>query len=356
MADSTRNSNQLADFCGARPVLLVAVSMVLLAMIMLLVPGQRLAPTFESLSLLVVFMQWLGLMSLAALCFISRWLRRMGAMANILAPYLIIQLVTLAVSEVTWRLSILITGSPPPGGHAVFLLRNLGLSMIISAVVLWVMDLQKKVRQRTEAEAQARIRALQARIRPHFLFNSMNTIAALTHIDADAAEQAILDLSEIYRATLHAGEALTSVAEEVELARHYLAVEQLRFGGRLTVHWNIDAGLEAVAMPPLIIQPLVENAVYHGIEPRADGGAIGISAVLDDNVVIAIQNPLPGRGDDTVRRGNQMALKNIHERLRIAYHGKADLRSSQDDKNYYVVLRLPLERYHGKTAARGKPK
>ncbi len=345
MTQENDKTSLLADFCSARAVLLVAVSMVLLAIVMLLVPGQRLTTSWESLGMLAMFLQWLGLMSLALLCLLSPWLKRLSLTLNTGVTFVIIQLTTLFVSEVSYRLTQWqsMLHHLQPDQHDLFLLRNVAISIIISGVVLRYMYLQRQLQVRTLAESQARIQALQARIRPHFLFNSMNTIAALTHIDADAAEQAVMNLSEIYRATLQSDDALTTLDNEIDLTRHYLAVEQLRLGERLKIDWQIDDDVLQSGIPSLTIQPLVENAVYHGIEPRDAGGTIEVHVRARKCIEITIRNPLPSRDDITQQRGNQMALNNIRERLAIAYGKQSSLRSTQDETHYEVVLCLPKE-------------
>lgn len=343
MVSEDKKINLPADFCSSRSVLLVIASMVLLAAVMLLAPGRNLTINPELLGMQAMFLQWLGLTCLAILCLLNRWLKNLSLLKSTLIIFVVIQLVTLAVSEFAFQLTLMLPGlqNLRPGQHDLFLLRNVVISMITSSVVLWVMYLLQQLQIHIEAESQARIRALQARIRPHLLFNSMNTIAALTQIDADAAEQAILDLSEIYRVSLKSGDSTTTLKKEIDLTRHYLAVEKLRLGGRLQILWDIDDSVLSTSIPALTIQPLVENAVYHGIEPRSDGGWISISALLDGEVKITITNPLPTRDDDTLRRGNQMAIANISERLGIMYGSRADLQSSQDTESYCVVLTLP---------------
>ncbi len=343
MVSEDKKINLPADFCSARSVLLVIASMVLLAAVMLLASGRNLTINPELLGMQAMFLQWLGLTCLAILCLLNRWLKNLSLLKSTLIIFVVIQLVTLAVSEFAFQLTLMLPElqNLRPGQHDLFLIRNIVISMIISSVVLWVMYLLQQLQIHIEAESQARIRALQARIRPHLLFNSMNTIAALTQIDADAAEQAILDLSEIYRVSLKSGDSTTTLKKEIDLTRHYLAVEKLRLGGRLQILWDIDDSILSTSIPTLTIQPLVENAVYHGIEPRSDGGWISISALLDGEVKITITNPLPTRDDDTLRRGNQMAIANISERLGIMYGSRADLQSSQDTESYCVVLTLP---------------
>jgi two-component system sensor histidine kinase AlgZ len=337
-------NNLLADYCSIRTVLFVVVIMVLLAIVMLLVPGQNMTASWESLGVLVMFLQWLGLLSLALLCAISPWLKRLSMPAGAGLTFVLVQLVTLGVSELAFQLTLYHAALSflTPEQHELFLLRNMAISIIISGIALHYMYLQRQLQVRIEAENEARIQALQARIRPHFLFNSMNTIAALTQVDADAAEKAVLDLSEIFRATLNADDSMTTLADEVALTKYYLEVEQLRLHERLAVDWQIDENALAAKLPSLIIQPLVENAVYHGIEPRADGGIVKIIIQQADKLRISITNPLPSKGDDTQRRGNQVAIRNICERLRISYGKQAVLESSQDDSEYCVTIEMPV--------------
>jgi two-component system sensor histidine kinase AlgZ len=337
-------NNMLADYCSIRAVSFVVVIMVLLAIVMLLVPGQNMTTSWESLGVLVIFLQWLGLLSLALLCAISPWLKRLSMPAGAGLTFILVQMVTLGVSELAFQSTqyYAVLSFLTPEQHELFLLRNMAISSIISGIALRYMYLQRQLQVRIEAENEARIQALQARIRPHFLFNSMNTIAALTQVDANAAEKAVLDLSEIYRATLSADDSMTTLADEVALTKYYLEVEQLRLHERLTVDWQIDERALAVKLPSLVIQPLVENAVYHGIEPRTDGGIVKIIIQQDDKLRISITNPLPSKDDDTQRRGNQMAIGNICERLRITYGKQAQLMSSQDDFEYCVTIEIPV--------------
>jgi two-component system sensor histidine kinase AlgZ len=338
--------NLLADFCGLRSVVLISVIMMLLAIVMLLVPGQSLTATWESLGMLTMFLLWLGMSCLAVLCLLSPLLRHLSMPMSSMIVFVIIQLMTLLVSEIAYQLTLYldILAYLRPDRHGLFLLRNVAISIIISGVALRYMFLQKQLQMRTVAENQARIQALQARIRPHFLFNSMNTIAALTQVDADAAEKAVLDLSEIYRAILSSDDAMTTLEEEISLTRHYLEIERLRLHERLHINWQLDESLMSMRLPALVVQPLVENAVYHGIEKRTDGGAITIAVSMNDRLQIVITNPLAGSDDDSLRDGNQLAIGNICERLQLAYGGGASLESSQDETDYRVVISIPVEK------------
>jgi two-component system sensor histidine kinase AlgZ len=135
---------------------------------------------------------------------------------------------------------------------------------------------------------------------------------------------------------------MTTIRNEVSLTRYYLEIEQLRLGDRLKIDWQIDDVLMDARIPGLVIQPLVENAVYHGIEPRTDGGAVNIAIQGDEKMHIRISNPLPSKDDHTLRRGNQVAISNIRERLQIAFGSSAMLKSSQDEREYEVAITIPV--------------
>jgi two-component system sensor histidine kinase AlgZ len=195
---------------------------------------------------------------------------------------------------------------------------------------------------RLKVQAQARLQALQARIRPHFLFNSMNTIAALIGSDPGRAEEAVEDLSDLFRATLSEAQSMIPLKQELEVARIYQRMEQLRLGERLTVDWDV-AGLPMRArIPGLMVQPLLENAIYHGIEPLPEGGTVSVAGRRDDgDVVLTISNPrAPGA---TRRKGNRLALDNIRQRLELAFGRRAGVEVEESEKRYRVTLRFPAE-------------
>src|SRR5207249_1467337 len=187
----------------------------------------------------------------------------------------------------------------------------------------------------------ARVHALLARIRPHFLCNSMNTIAALTRSNPARAESAVQDLADLFRATLSDKRDTITLAEELEVARTYQRMEQLRLGGRLQVEWKTDPLPANALVPHLMIQPLLENAIYHGIEPRAEGGTVTITGEVGGGLVtIVVRNPLdPSPGE---REGNRLALANIRERLSLVYGERALMKSGRFDAEYIVTLRFPL--------------
>jgi two-component system sensor histidine kinase AlgZ len=193
------------------------------------------------------------------------------------------------------------------------------------------------------AVTEARLQALQARIRPHFLFNSLNAVLSLVRSDPRRAERALEDLSELFRALMRENRELTTLEDEIELTRAYLGLEQLRLGERLNVVWHIDKMPRDALIPPLIIQPLVENAIYHGIEPSRDPGEVSLNIYRSgDAVHIVIRNPYPETGSH--HAGNKLALANIRERLALHFDLDASLKSQPMGAVYQVHITLPYTR------------
>jgi len=197
-------------------------------------------------------------------------------------------------------------------------------------------------RDQVRANAKASLQALQARINPHFLFNSMNTIAALVRRDPHTAESAIEDLSDLFRAALGDENAEATLAEELQIARQYLAIEQLRLGTRLRLDWQLAADLPMqIRMPRLTLQPLFENAVIHGIAGLPEGGEIEVVAkAADGRVQLTISNPLPP-GNPTVGHGH--ALDSIRRRLALYYGAPASLTETTDNGRFSIQLGIPNE-------------
>ncbi|NNM66270.1 MAG: histidine kinase [Burkholderiales bacterium] len=198
----------------------------------------------------------------------------------------------------------------------------------------------------TPATVQARLDELQARIRPHFLFNALNAASALVREQPQQAEQVLDDLAELFRATVSRPGTLSTVAEEVDLARRYLGIEAVRFGDRMQVHWAVEPGLEGLRIPALTLQPLVENAVRHGVESCAGPCLIDVwvtprAGMLEIGVV---NDYVPREGQSG--NGTRVALSNITQRLRLLYDITADLRHGRvdglDPARYRVRIRLPL--------------
>ncbi len=190
------------------------------------------------------------------------------------------------------------------------------------------------------AQTEARLAALNARIRPHFLFNSLNAVLSLIRARPQQAEEALESLSDLFRAAMRDPGELVSLADEIALGKQYLALEKLRLGDRLVVDWQVGEVALNQPIPPLMLQPLLENAVYHGIEPAAEGGTVRISiGQQGDELHIAIANPTAGQVQHAA--GNQIAVANIRERLALYYDLEARLEIVAGDKIYEVRIALP---------------
>jgi len=201
-------------------------------------------------------------------------------------------------------------------------------------------------RQRAElpAAARARLDTLQTSIRPHFLFNTLNSAIALVRHDPVRAERMLEDLSELFRVALAERPHAVSLADELALARHYLDIEAVRFGERLRVDWRIDPGVERALLPPLLLQPLVENAVKHGVEPSLQGAEVRITARCDgDRVVLKVTNTVPGGHGQP---GHGMALHNVRQRLLLLHDMHARFDQACHDGVFQVRLELPLPGAH----------
>src|SRR4051812_28296628 len=277
-----------------------------------------------------LFLLWIGLTCASVLCRTRAWLHTLPATrASLIAMGLMLACVV-AIAELVYQIGRWWSLGVPgvivafPTDHAAFLLRSLGVGFIVSALALRYFYVSAEWKRSIEMEALSRIRALQARIRPHFLFNSMNTIAALTRSAPERAEQAVEDLADLFRASLSDANVRISLRDEIEIARTHERIEQLRLRDRLRVTWDIDGLPMRVEVPSLILQPLLENAVYHGIEMLPRGGAVSIVGKrVGDMLHIEVRNPIPppaGYGD---REGNRMALENIRQRLELAWPGRA---------------------------------
>ena len=334
----------LPDFCGLRIVFAVVVIGEMLALLLTLAPGSA-GDRWADLGLVSLFVQWVALTGTATLCLARRHLARLGdvpaatvAYLLLLAVITVVTLIVLTLSD-TIGLDTLLTR----GWRDDFLWRSLAIGAIVSAVSLRYFYVRHQWQRQVLAESRAHLEALQARIRPHFLFNSLNTVASLTRSRPELAEATIEDLADLFRASLADPAEGVPLAVEMELARRYLNIEQLRLGDRIAVDWRVDGLDDDLAMPALIIQPLLENAVYHGIEPQAEGGLLRVRGWLEEGAcVLQIDNPLAdggGRPD-----GNRMALENIHERLRAFYGRDGLLEAVERDGRFEATLTLPQKR------------
>jgi two-component system sensor histidine kinase AlgZ len=227
-------------------------------------------------------------------------------------------------------------------------------SVVATTILLAYFHL--RARALSPAITEARLQALQARIRPHFLFNSINAVLSLVRSDPKRAEIALQDMADLFRVLMRDNRDLAPLADELELCRQYLELEQLRLGERLKVDWNLKSMPADALVPPLVLQPLLENAVYHGIEPSSTPGVVSINVFLSRGEVHAIlRNPYRKEGGRH-HSGNKMALGNVRERLALHFDAEASLESRVTRDGYEVHIRLPYRTSAGHAPTHDAPR
>ena len=274
----------LPDFCSVRMVLVVFFLAELLAFLLTLASDCSEMGFLSEFGIRSLLILWISLLSSAVLCLIEKKLKNINHFFAGLIAFSAIQLITVLVCWLVagalpeWGLLLQLIGQDEKKG---FFLRSLGISSLVSLAFLRYLFVKFQWEQQIEAKARAKLEALQARMRPHFLFNSLNTIASLTRIEPQLAEKLIVDLSELIRACLGTGRShMVRLDEEIHLAKLYLEIELHRFDDRLKINWDLtNAPLDSL-IPPLTLQPIIENAVYHGIELNPAGSEIMIKGSI----------------------------------------------------------------------------
>ena len=335
--------------------------------------GQPSLPDFRNLGtvlrILVAVNAGAALYALAREPSPSRWFAEMSAAVAAVVPYLFL------VLAVLWAASPRLARLPYRTGAAIVVLVTVlaGLcvfevrralefvpsgavllvwlvwGIVASVILLAYFDLRS--RALSPAITEARLQALQARIRPHFLFNSINAVLSLVRSEPARAEIALQDMADLFRVLMRDNRDLAPLGDELELCRQYLELEQLRLGERLTVDWNLKSMPADAMVPPLVLQPLLENAVYHGIEPSSQPGVVSVNVFLSRGEVHAIlRNPYRKDGGRH-HSGNKMALANVRERLALHFDAEASLESRVTKDGYEVHIRLPYRVAAGPDAA-----
>jgi two-component system sensor histidine kinase AlgZ len=340
----------LPDFCAGRAALIIVLIAELAALLFALARQPITQSFWVDLAAISMFLLWIGLGSATVLCQATPWLAKQSIATASATALMLLAAVVALVSEAVFQLGKYLTDDTSaeltifPEQHATFVLRNAGIGFIVSALALRYFYVAAESKRASELAAQARIHALQARIRPHFLFNSMNTIAALTRSNPIQAEQAVEDLADLFRASLSDARQRIRLSEEFAIARVYQRIEQLRLGERLTVDWQTDGVPIDALVPSLLLQPLLENAIYHGIEPLPDGGKVTIVAQCEDAVMrLVVINPVidnVNEGTDK-HNGNRLALDNIRQRLQLEWPGSASVVVDTPPNSHSVALVFP---------------
>lgn len=344
--DSRNRETQayLPDFCAPGTLFFVVLIVELIAIVLTLAANDTPDQFLIELSNMSLFVLWPALLGSAIMCQFRARLESAGKKQAFVISFVLLEALVLVLAEASYRITrafglSLIIGET----HASFMLRTFAISLIVVALMMRYLYVSSEWRRSIVLEAQARISALQAVIRPHFLFNSMNTIASLTRTDPRKAEEAVEDLSDLLRANLADSGDRTTLKAELEVAAIYQRIEKLRLGERLKVRWDVAELPMRALIPSLTIQPLLENAIYHGIELLPEGGQVVVSGKREDrHITISISNPV-AHGKRRAKDGNKMAMANIRQRFELAYGKRATVEIEDGETEYAVKLRFPLD-------------
>lgn len=347
-SDSTKDDFFIPDLCRVQAVFILILLTELVAFLFTLVRPSASGLDWFYLGLISLFGIWNVLSCAAFLCLLRKTLSKMKVTHAATVALALIIGVVFCYSLIAYYF---FNFDQENRHDSLFFVRNIAIALIIGGTVLRYFYIDHQRRAQKQSELRAKLEALQSRIRPHFLFNSLNSIASLIMVNPEKAEDAILDLSELFRATLQTEKLLIPIADELEMCQKYLNIEQLRLGDRLQQDWQIEINTSNFTIPPLTLQPLAENAIYHGIQPLEEGGTITIKAYEKDSYVyIMVTNPCPQDSDDKTtekstgkksHQGNQIAYKNTENRILTLFGKSAVLKSSIMEGKYTVTLRIP---------------
>lgn len=302
---------------------------------------------WQDLNLLTSFALILSLSSVLVLKMFSPVIRRLSiAGGSLLVFGLILIVIVIGTEIMVFALfDFRLTSERWPDWHVSLLTRSILIGSMIAILGMRYLFVAHRAEQDSRAEQDARLQALQSRIRPHFLFNSMNSIASLTRSDPARAETALQDLADLFRVLLADARKLVPISAEREISRQYLEIEKLRLGDRLKVAWQVNNVPRSALIPALTLQPLLENAIYHGIEPRFQGGTVRIEVWAEGETLnIMISNPLPDVPKHAHGQGNKIAMDNIRLRLQSHFGNAASMQAIQEGGQYHVKLRMPIVR------------
>ena len=333
MASINQNpsGNTLPDFRNLGVILSIFVFVTTATLLAVALRHDSLAAWLGASTAAIAFVFPVTIISLLVLGIGTPWLRRIDFRVAVICVVIVELLVVTALVRFVWLLL------PEADGFNT-LLRYWLFTATVTLALIAYFDL--RTRALSPALTEARLQALQARIRPHFLFNSLNAVLSLMRAEPRRAETALEDLSELFRVLMADNRKLIPLQRELELCRQYLEIESLRLEDRLNVEWRVDELPDDAMVPPLILQPLLENAVYHGIEPSAQPGTITIEVHRKgERLGVVLSNPVPKSSRQ--QSGNKMALANIKERLQLHFDAEATLATKSDGARFEVRIVLP---------------
>jgi len=313
------HSDIIPDFCSAKAVLISLLLAELLALLITLANVGDHRDFWPTVGLNCLFIVWVALPSQALLCIIRNRFPHLHLTTTIFIAFVVMQGITFMLTWICYSGSdYFALYADESSVNLSAYLRNSGISLIVSLILLYHLYIQASWKKQVQAELNARLQALQSRIQPHFLFNSLNTIASTVHSNPGMAEDLIVDLSELMRAGLNTQNSLVTLANELRLVDGYLNIESQRVGHRLSIEWNIDESVSSALIPPMSVQPLVENAVYHGIEPSLAGGTIEITTARRGRSVVLMVRNSNSQNDQqqSAVQGHGIALNNVTARVK----------------------------------------
>ncbi len=331
----------LPNLCQTQSIVFLVLVAELLVFVLVLAESAFFDFSWVNLGLSSLFVQWIVLCSAGVLCNFRPMLMKMSVPTATFVAYTIIFSLTLIFSYLgQW---FMLQEGDVNTNLAGVIIRNLIMASVMTGIAFRYFYLQHQLRRQEQAELNSRIQALQSRIRPHFLFNSMNIIASLISVDPETAEEVVEDLSVLFRASLNdTSNDPVPLTEELSLCRKYAHIESLRLDERLTLDWQIDVDAQKVKIPMLTLQPLLENAIYHGIQPLPEGGTVKLHAYEKGaKLVVEITNPI-SPNHNARSHGNQMALGNIRSRLEAIYGSGASLKTEPKETTYTTTISYPL--------------
>lgn len=335
--------NLIPNFCRLEGLLSLAFIVQMVAFVLVFATHSAAGISlWERLFTLSLYLHWQSLCGAMVLCWARRWLKVARIEVVFFVCWSLLVITTMVLADAAWSLGNAI-GLTPSEARLEFVLRNVGISAFVSLLLLRYFWARNQWETQTRADSEARYLALQARIRPHFLFNSLNSVVSLIGSNPDKAEEMVQDLADLFRASLQNRGQQVCLKDEIELADLYLRIEQVRLGDKLQVLWNVPKALLDQPCALLVLQPLVENAVHHGISLLHQGGRIKIDVYQERSLlIIDVENPMPP--ETGTSRGTGVALDNIAQRLKVLYGVRGQVEMGQyEDENGQRMFRTRIQ-------------
>lgn len=333
----------IPEFCRGHSLLTLAYVMELMAVVLTLSGSTTGQAALRQLGLLSLYLQAIGFGSAGALCLVRPWLTSERTGVLFFGCWWVIVLVAFVISTVTWRIDAQFGfGQIPASEPWHFVLRTVCIAALVAVLLLRYLWERHQWQEESRAEADGRYLALQARIRPHFLFNALNSLAELIPTKPELAEEMVIDLSDLFRVSLDSRQRLIPLREEIEIVKGYMRIEEIRLGDKLLVNWEVPDNVLDAQVPRLTVQPLVENGVLHGVSRLRARGMLHVIARREgEYLVVDVENPIPPE-EAPKRAGTGTAINNIAQRIKLIYGDRAKLILGEDRDEFGPLFRARL--------------